>query len=635
MIEQLKQQITKANDAYRLGQPIISDAKYDQLVEELSLLSPDDELLTKVGVEIADETRKSRLPIEMASMNKIKSMEDIDNWTRLKGINQNELVIMTPKFDGLSLCVEEGENEAWTRGNGVFGQKSDEHYKLIQNHLYEDGFTDELTDPFAPIEFKYTYGEVMIPKQVFIDKFSADFANPRNLVAGLLNSKTVSDSLKDCQYVKYGGIPSKAFNPKTKQEILDTLNDGQRNKVNYHVCKISELTEEMIISLFHKWSVDFEIDGIIIEINDLTLQNKLGRETSSNNPVWARAFKHPSFEQSAETDVIGISWNISKQGLLKPILHITPVKLDGVTVSNVTGNNARFVKDLGLGVGAKVVVKRSGMVIPIIVDVITPVEFVQPTIEGVEVDWNEAGIELITLTETDDQKLKKIVAFFEILEADNVSEGVITQLWDAGYKTIKDVLTLTTSDLEKIDRFGKRKADIVYKSIQKSVSNVQLSKLQHATGIFKNMGSKKLALLEHFIEKPTIDKLLEIEGIGDVLASEYVDSYDDFFDFIKGLPITIIEKVESVKVSNDLEGMSFIFTGVRRPDLVKIIESRGGKECSSVSKNTTHLVCVDKSSSSSKMKKAIDLGIQILDVKDLENLLKSIQDEVYSRKVFL
>ena len=608
MIEKLKEQIIKANDAYRLGQPIISDTKYDQLVEELSLLSPNDELLTKVGVEIADETRKGKLPIEMASMNKIKSMNDVDDWSRLKGISKKEMVIITPKYDGLSLCVNETTSEAWTRGDGEFGQKSNEHYSLIQNHLN-----------LEKDSFRFTYGEVMIPKQVFIDKYSVDFANPRNLVAGLLNSKTVSNSLKDCQYIKYGAICNTIFD--TKQEVLNELNKGQKNKVQYYICELGDLSEGLLIELFHKFSTEFEIDGLIIELNDLSLQNKLGRETSSNNPVWARAFKHPSFEQSAETDVIGISWNISKQGLLKPILHITPVKLDGVTVSNVTGNNARFVKDLGLGIGAKVVVKRSGMVIPIIADVITPVEFVQPTIEGVEVDWNEAGIELITLTETEDQKLKKIVAFFEILEADNVSEGVITQLWEAGYKTIKDILTLKTSDLEKIDRFGKRKADIVYKSIQKSVSNVQLSKLQHATGIFKGLGSKKLVLLEDFKTKPSVDQVMSIEGFAEVSAKSYIESYDIFFDFIKDLPVTIVEKVESVKVGTDLEGKSFVFTGVRRPDLESDIESRGGKIGSGVSKTTTHLVMKAIGSGSSKEKKAIDLGVEVITVEQLEKML--------------
>ena len=608
MIEQLKEQIIKANNAYRLGQPIISDTKYDQLVEELSLLSPHDELLTKVGVEIADETRKGRLPIEMASMNKIKSMNDVDDWSRLKGISKKEMVIITPKYDGLSLCVNETTSEAWTRGDGEFGQKSNEHYSLIQNHLN-----------LEKDSFRFTYGEVMIPKQVFIDKYSVDFANPRNLVAGLLNSKTVSNSLKDCQYIKYGAICNTIFD--TKQEVLNELNKGQKNKVQYYICELGDLSEGLLIELFHKFSTEFEIDGLIIELNDLSLQNKLGRETSSNNPIWARAFKHPSFEQSAETDVIGISWNISKQGLLKPILHITPVKLDGVTVSNVTGNNARFVKDLGLGIGAKVVVKRSGMVIPIIADVITPVEFVQPTIEGVEIDWNEAGIELVTLTETDDQKLKKIISFFEILEADNVSEGVITQLWEAGFKTIKDILNLTTVDLEKIDRFGKRKADIVFNSIQKSVTNVSLSKLQHATGIFRGLGSKKLLLLEYFVTKPTVDEVMSIEGFAEISAKSYIDSYDIFFDFIKDLPVTISQKLEVVKTGMDLEGKQFVFTGVRRKDLEETIESRGGKISSGVSKTTTHLVMKAIGSGSSKENKAIELGVEVITCEQLEKLL--------------
>jgi len=608
MINELKDKIKKANDSYRVGNSIISDSEYDKLVEELSLISPDDELLTKVGHVVTDESRKSKLPIEMASMNKIKSMDDINDWCRLKGISKSEVVIITPKFDGLSLCVDEKTNESWTRGDGEFGQKSDEHYKLIQNHLNLDEYS-----------FIYTYGEVMIPKKVFIEKFSVDFANPRNLVAGLLNSKTISDSLKDCQYIKYGAFTNKSFN--TKEEIINELNSGQESKVEYHICKISDLTEDLLIGLFQKFSTEYEIDGLIIEINDLIIQDNLGRETSSNNPVWARAFKHPSFEQSAETDIIGISWNISKQGLLKPILHINPVKLDGVTVSNVTGNNARFVKDLGLGVGAKVVVKRSGMVIPIIADVITPVEFVQPTIEGVEVDWNENGIELITLTETDEQRLKKIVAFFEILEADNVSEGVITQLWDAGYKNIKDILNLKISDLEKIDRFGKRKAQIVYNSIQKSVTGVQLSKLQHATGIFKGLGSKKLVLLEDFTSKPTINQVMSIEGFAEVSAKSYIDSYDIYFDFVKDLPVTISEKVEVSKVGTDLDGKNFVFTGVRRPDLESVIESRGGKIGSSVSKNTTHLVMKAVGSGSSKEKKAIDLGVEVITVEQLEKLL--------------
>ena len=377
MINELKEKIVKANEAYRIGQPIMSDKEYDQLVDELQLLSPNDDLLTKVGHQVSDESRKSLLPIEMASMNKIKSVDDIDDWSRLKEIPKSTEVVITPKYDGLSLCVNEMTKEAWTRGDGTYGQKSNAHYKLIGNHL---GF--DLPSGSHLLKFDFTWGEVMMSKKTFLEKYSNEFANPRNLVAGLLNSKEPSDFLKDTSYIKYGANSAHKFS--TKVEILNELNNNQTIKVPFHVCKISDLSEDLLISLFKEYSVDYEIDGLIIEVNDLNLQNQLGRETSSNNPVFARAFKHPSFEQSAETEIIGISWNISKQGYLKPTLHISPVKLDGVTVSNVTGNNARFVKDMGIGVGAKVVVKRSGMVIPIIADVIQTVEFQMPNVDNID-----------------------------------------------------------------------------------------------------------------------------------------------------------------------------------------------------------------------------------------------------------
>jgi NAD-dependent DNA ligase len=375
-----------------------------------------------------------------------------------------------------------------------------------------------------------------------------------------------------------------------------------------------------LISLFKKWSEEYEIDGIILEVNNLTTQESLGRETSSGNPVWARAFKHESFEQKEESEVIGISWNISKQGLLKPTLHVSPVKLDGVTISNVTGNNARFVKDLGLGTGAKVLIKRSGMVIPIIYEVTSPVEFQMPDVPNI--DWNENGVELMTLTETDEQKFKQLVSFFEILETDNFGEGVVKQVWDAGYKTVKDILGLSPEDFEKIERFGKRKSQIVHGSIQKAIKDVTLSKVQHATGIFKGLGSKKLALLEHFKTKPTMEEILSIEGFAEISAKAYIDGYDRFFEFLKELPITIQEKKEAEPVSSDMEGTTFVFTGVRRPDLESEIESRGGKIASSVSKNTTHLIMKSIGSGSSKEKKAVELGVQIMTLEQLENLLK-------------
>lgn len=606
MIQELVNKIKQANDAYRIGKPIISDSQYDILVQELTELDPHNPILSQVGHSIKDETRKRKLPIEMASMNKVKTIDEISDWSRLKGIDTNQTVVITPKYDGLSLCVNELTGEAWTRGDGEFGQKSDEHYKLIGNHLDNPG------------EFEFTYGEVMMPKKVFVDKYSVDYANPRNLVAGLLNSKEVTEPLKDTVYIKYGAVESER-QYETKSDLLKSLNDGQEIKVPFKVISIKDLTHEILFDLFKSWSKEFEIDGLIIEVDSLEIQNQLGRESSSNNPCWARAYKSPDFEQVAETIITGISWNISKQGFLKPTLHVNPVKLDGVTISNVTGNNARFVKDLGLGVGAKVLIKRSGMVIPIIYDVVEKVDFQMPNVPNI--DWNENGVELMTLDETDEQRFKQTVSFFEILEVDNVGEGVVKQLWDAGYDSVKAILELTPDKLSKLEGFGKRKAMIVYNSIQSKIKDVQLSKLQHATGFFKGLGSKKLALLEQFESKPTIDQVVSIEGFAQISAESYLESYDKFFNFVKDLPVTIAKKVESVKVSNDLDGMTFVFTGVRRADLEAIIESRGGKIGSGVSKNTTHLVMKAVGSGSSKEKKAMDLGVKIMTVTDLENLL--------------
>jgi NAD-dependent DNA ligase len=613
-IQDLKLKIKKANDAYRIGKPFLADKEYDLLIDELTLLSPNDELLTKVGHIIADESRKSKLPIAMASMNKVKTIDEINDWVRLKEINRDEIVVITPKYDGLSLCVNERTQEAWTRGDGELGQKSDIHYKSIQNKLKETGI--QLSKIGESTMF--TYGEVMLPKATFIKKYSQEFANPRNLVAGLLNSKEISPILLDCNFIKYGFVTDDN-SLATKSEMLTWLNKNQKSKVNFHLCKVSELTEDILLDLFTKWSAEYEIDGLVIEINNIEIQNNLGRETSSNNPVWARAFKSPKFEQSAEAEIIGISWNISKQGLLKPILHINPVKLDGVTVSNITGNNARFVKDMGLGIGAIITVKRSGMVIPIVSNVIKSVEFEMPNIPNI--DWNDKGIELITLSETNEQKLKMLVAFFEILEAKNVSEGVITQLWNAGFKSIKDILNLKPKDMEVLEGFGKRKSTIVYNAIQESVKDITLSKLQHATGMFKGLGSKKLLLLEHFTIKPTIDQVMSIEGFAEVSAKSYINSYDDFFKFIKELPVSIKLKEEVKNIGNDLEGKNFVFTGVRRADIEKIIESRGGKIGSTVSKNTTHLIMKSTGSGSSKEQKAIELGIEIMTVEQLEILI--------------
>ena len=609
-INTLRNKIEEANILYRSGSPIMSDAKYDELVEDLFKLSPNDDFFKNIGHKISD--RKMKLPIEMASMNKIKTIDELNDWVRLKNIPLNTILVLTPKYDGLSVGVNEQSKLAFTRGDGEFGQESTNHFSLVSNK------NDKTEHPF-----EYSYGELVMYKSIFNEKYSNDFSNPRNLVGGLMNSKEPSNMLKDCSYIRYGiqNIIKNIFN--TKTQILDYLNNLQKISVPYEVIRISDITEDFIIDAFKRWSVDFEIDGIIIEVNDLNTQLVLGRETSSNNPVWARAFKHISFEQSVISEVIGITWNISKQGMLKPIVHISPVRVDGVTVSNITGNNARYIKEMGIGVGAIVKLVRSGMVIPKIVSVIKRVDFEIPNIPNII--WDDRNIDLITIDETDDQKFKKMVAFFSILETDNVSEGVIKQLWNSGFDTIEKVLNVKQTELESLEGFGKRKSKIVFDSIRKSTKDVSLARLMHASTIFNSLGEKKLVLLEHFKTKPTLEEVISIDGFAEKSAEVFINNYDKFYSFIENLPISIkIEERVSTSTNLPLSGMTFVFTGIRLKDEEINIINLGGSISNSISKNTNYLICKDPNASSSKLEKAKKLGISILSVENFISFLESV-----------
>jgi len=606
-LNELRKVIQDANTAYRKGSAIMPDLEYDNYVEMLEEMSPNDDLLSKIGFQVENDSRKERLPIQMRSMNKVKTYAELVHWMQLKGIPKNTKLVITPKFDGISFCVDDDNSLAWTRGDGEFGQRADEHFKLIDNKANK-------------AIGMYSFGEVMMGRTTFNNKYATEFRNPRNLVAGAINNKEAQKMLKDLTYIRYG-LSEKAdgFFP-TKTAQLEFLNSIQSTQVTFVNTTIDKLSDAYLLDLFNNLNKEFELDGLIIEVDDEGLRSKLGRETSSGNPCYARAYKG-AFEQVKETEVTGISWNISKQGLLKPIIHVKPIDLDGVTVSNVTGNNAKFVKDNGLGIGAKIRVKRSGMVIPLIVEVTKAVKFHLPVIDGVDIDWNDAGIELITLTETDDQKLKQLVSFFEILEVKNVSEGIIKQLWVAGYTSVKEILDLKPQLLEQLEGFGKRKATIVYNAIQDKMKNVELSKLQHATGLFKGLGSKKLVLLEHFETKPSVNDIISIDGFAETSAEAYREGWDKFYDFIKDLPITLKKSTKVEAASSELTGQSFVFTGVRRADLEAIIAEKGGSVGSGVSKNTSYLVMKAVGSGSGKETKALQLGVKVITVEQLEDLL--------------
>ena len=605
-IKELVNKIKAANEAYRKGEAILSDEAYDELLDELAVLDPQNELLDRIGLEVAeDDDRKEALPITMASMNKVKTLEEIQDWFKSKKLDQETQIVITPKYDGISLCVEEKTNKAWTRGNGKVGQKSDEHLKRIDRN------------PIQLEEQAYSYGELIMPRAVFEKNYKEQFSNPRNLVAGQINQKKPGPILEDCHYLVFG-IIGKTFS--TKTDMLDYINSYQKNKVPYLRTRIDQMSDESLKEIFQKWSEAYELDGVILEVNELELCEQLGRETNSN-PAFARAYKG-NFEEVRETTIKQVSWSVSKQGFLKPVLQVETIRLDGVNVSNVTGNNARFVKNLNLGAGSIISVKRSGMVIPKLVEVIHASGFEMPVIEGVELGWNATETELMTLTETPEQRYKSLVSFFEILEVDQLGEGTLKLFFEKGFDTPAKVLGIKMSDMINFDGFGEKKAQNILDAIaEKKV--VTRSRLQHASGFFQNLGSKKLLLVEHLDERATIDEIVAVEGFSEISAHSFLDGITKFNEWIKELDglVEIIMTERFQAESNELEGQVFVFTGVRRKDLEALILEKGGKMGSDVNSKTTYLVMKEKGSRSSKEKKAQKLNKQIITVEELEGLL--------------
>lgn len=630
-IKELVQKITENNEAYRIGKTVVSDELYDSWVDRLEELDPDNPVLSKVGFISDDDERKQRLPILMASMNKIKTISALLKWFTSKNIPKDTELVLTPKYDGCSFASNEVKVDGFTRGDGEYGQRSDEHLELILKNEQRMRNLDSLlntnnstfTDPNM-----YTFGEIIMPRQTFLDIYSDDYKNPRNFVGGLLNADDAREPLNDCRYVRYGLVSDDMVSKFSKKSnTLDYLNSRQTTSVPYKIVTVDDLTEENLRELFFEWTKDFELDGIIVEINDLAYAESVGRERNGN-PAYARAYKG-EFEERKLSIVQEIEWNISKKGYAIPRIRINPIELDGVTVTYITGNNAKYILDMGIGVGAEVLVKRSGMVIPFIIEVTKTVDFELPEI-GYELKWDKNEVHLVTTEETPEQRLQQIISFFKILGVENVSEGVCTQLFEAGFDTVKSILTMSKDDMMKLERFGTRKAEIVYTAIHSKMKDVTLSKLQHASGLFEMLGSKKLLLLET-LENPTVSDIVVIEGFSDKSAKAYLEGMSKFINFIGDLGSLVTVKKTEVKEasSNELEGTAFVFTGVRRKDLNEIIEDRGGRIASGVSAKITHLVMKAKGSGSSKEVKVGKLNdgreeadkIQILTVEELEEFL--------------
>jgi DNA ligase (NAD+) len=648
-IKELETLLDQWNYSYRFeGKQIVPDSVYDSHLEELADLDPDNKRVVKVGETPPDDERKENLPLIMASMSKVKSYDELKAWMIKKGIPLNTILCITPKYDGLSILNDVKLSKAWTRGDGSIGQNSDPHFKDVMEKYSKDKIESFLLSyQYAPSV--YTTGEALITKDVFQKKHSKTvlgdidgFDNGRNRVSGLFNKykKENKPAFNDVVYMRYGFYCGIDMDKSTQLDILNQYFNSP--EVPYILQTVDNLNTEYLRGVFDNWSKMFEIDGLIIEVNDKNLRNSIDPERSTKdnpdvmNPGYARAYK-ASFEEVKETKVIGMEVEVSKMGFVIPVAVVEPVMLDGAEVTRVTCNNAKMVYELGIGKGSILKLCRSGMVIPYILDVVKKSNDFQlipstcPSCETILI-WNDTNTHLMCTNDScTDKKIKQITSFFDILDVKGVRETTFRQLYISGYDTIQKILAMSIDDFKKLERMGESKASNVYDAIQSKIQGISLSKLQHASGFFTDsasgfsLGSKKLVLLEKFTQRPSVSEVSKINGFSDSSALIYCSNYERFFEWMKTLPITIKKDEPFTATGNKCAGKTFIFTGVRRKELEILIQQEGGKVTDTISRNCTHLIMKVVGSGSNKEKKALEYGMTIWTVEQLESFLEFVK----------
>ena len=588
----LEEEIIEYNKQYREGNPTISDQQFDYLMDRLKREQPDSDLLKSGVLEVAKESRKEKLPIPMYSLEKDKSVEEFQKHLSSNGLSNEIECVISGKLDGISLVVDERNNkQAWTRGDGEVGQESTMHFDKMNRIDHNDQ------------RFVYSYGEAILSKANWIKHFQGKlsphtgkpYKSARNLVGGLLNADDARDELQHVDYIRYG-----LSSDRNKQEMLAVCNTLNAVEFEYFVCKAKDITEDLLDKLYQEWSEKYQIDGVVIDINDKDIRSKLGRERN-NNPKYARAIKLPKWGENAIVKVLAITWQVSKQGNLKPVINIEPTDIGGATISNVTAYNANYLFENHICVGSIIEITRSGDVIPKHLNTISwdEAEFKRmreeiacPSCGGL-VYWDETNTELFCINpDCRDRRISKLVHFFKTLEVEEFGEPTIIKVYDRGYKTPLDVLKMRFNDIYSVEGFATKSANNLLKEFEKlKTEGVTFAKLVHATDVMEGrLGSKTIQLILDNVGNPytqKVENLITINGIADKTANIFISGMSvyekDYFGIIEEF-VTVKAEVETEVLGDKFAGFKICFTGVRpSKEQEDLIKSQGGEIVSGVS----------------------------------------------------
>lgn len=659
-IEQLVEQLTRYDRAYFVDdEPLVSDAIYDQLFHELLNLETQYPDLTlphsptkRVGSEPIEAFDKVEHEVAMLSLSNAFSEQELRDFDRrVKSLLDSSVeYVCELKIDGLavSLLYEDGHFiRGATRGDGTVGEDITSNLKTIRS-------IPLTIDAPGRLEVR---GEAFMPKEAFerlnearAQKGESLFANPRNAAAGSLRQldpKIAASRQLDLFIFGYGTWPEETI--QQHSERLAYLKELGL-KVNPHWKRCNSIDE--VIDYVEEWtekrnSLPYEIDGIVIKVNDINKQEQLG--FTARTPRWATAYKFPAIE--AVTTLYDVELSVGRTGVVTPTALLEPVFVDGSTVSRATLHNQDQIKALDIHLGDRVIIKKAGDIIPKVVRVLKEerkedaVPYTMPDkcpachSELVHLD-DEVALRCIN-PNCPAQVKEGLIHFAsrDAMNIDGLGEKIIEQLFEAKLiQSIPDLYRLQKEQLLPLERMGEKSVENLLNAIEQSKAN-SLEKLLFGLGI-RHIGAKAADIIAaHFItmeniQKATFEDLVAIDEIGEKMAQSVVQFFaepkvNDLIEALATLGLNMTYKdVEKEDVTSALteafQNKTVVLTGrlehYTRKEAKELIEANGGKVTGSVSGNTDLLIAGENAGS--KYEQAQKLQVPIWDEKTFISIVE-------------
>lgn len=644
LIEQIKK---ASEDYYTTGNSNLSDREFDILVEELESINPNADILQKREIHGNDwDYNLEDLPYKLYSIKKVKTFKDIQNWIdficKKIGIHEEDKgnieLILTPKYDGIKLLHNNGK--FYTR------YETGEQGYNVTNRISKD-------IPYFKDENIGTEGELIISKSNF-KKYCFGYTSSRNFIPAIFSSKKRLENQDKVEYIRYSMYGE--FDKLDKEEQLLHCNSLNRIKVPYLKVYYKDLTEDMIIKFYFDNISDFEYDGVVIDINQEILRSELG-ETQKYLDC-CRAYKGDAlFDDVKDSQIINITWQMSRYGKLTPVSQILPVMINEGIVTNVSLYNAAYIRDNNIFVGQRVRVTRKGKINPKIVGFIDEGRVEDIAIPafcpfcGEKLVWNESNIDLICESESCKEKIiQKLYFFFKTIGIQNFGLESVRAFvnYFRNYNFLNENSIYHNFFNEDriyeapIEGIGYKTKQAFIEELNKARIEIELEKIQEASGLFQGMSQATLRILntlnvdmEFYFNDRYFNEIrrkgLALDGIGEMTLNDYFDGLYNFY--IKGFfennikPYFTIKSKEINKKRGERKekffGKNICFTGFRNESWNRIVENGGGKILSSVTSICNMLVVKDINSTSSKMQKARQMGIEIISIEDFQNLIEA------------